>query len=515
MYFGTSSNPTIVSHNQTDTSFEPGPMDYNTKYYWKIVAWDNHGANTIGSLWDFTTNTEPNEPPIMLSNPNPVNHTIGVSLDAILSWTGGDPDSGNTVTYDIYFGTSNPPEFKETIGSYPASQTSLSYDSGTMNYDTKYYWNITSEDNHGTSSTGQIWSFTTEQQSSDGGNGGGGGGFLPPNTAPIANASASDNSGFVNKSITFDGSYSVDHDGEITNYTWDFGDGGLGYGVITTHIYKKTGTYNVKLTVTDDNDVSDTDSVRVIISETNNLPTAPQIDGPKTGKKNIEYNFTVFSTDLDNDNIQYVFSWGDNQTNETDFVANGTIYKEKHKWTNPGIYKIRIYAIDSNYAVSASADITILIDIIYCKDIGYFIDENSDGIYDAFYSNNTGLLTDLIFEGEDYLIDIDGDGIEDYFYNLKNDLLSQINTHEKDEISYDENIVLYLIALIVVIILIILFIIVKRSKSNIQDENEKKRKKDSNYNEEVKKKNRHTKKEKIPVIKKINITPIKNKLITF
>ncbi len=27
----------------------------NTTYYWKIIAWDNHGASTPGSTWSFTT----------------------------------------------------------------------------------------------------------------------------------------------------------------------------------------------------------------------------------------------------------------------------------------------------------------------------------------------------------------------------------------------------------------------------------------------------------------------------
>ena len=30
-------------------------MSANTTYYWKIIAWDNHGARTVGSLWHFTT----------------------------------------------------------------------------------------------------------------------------------------------------------------------------------------------------------------------------------------------------------------------------------------------------------------------------------------------------------------------------------------------------------------------------------------------------------------------------
>lgn len=48
----------------------------------------------------------------------------------------------------------------------------------------------------------------------------------------------------------FDGSGSTDDNG-ITNYAWDYGDGGTGSGVQTTHSYGASGTFNVKLTVTD------------------------------------------------------------------------------------------------------------------------------------------------------------------------------------------------------------------------------------------------------------------------
>lgn len=52
--------------------------------------------------------------------------------------------------------------------------------------------------------------------------------------------------------ITFDASRSVPNDGKIVNYEWDFGDGYSGKGVSISHIYYDPGTYEVKLTVTND-----------------------------------------------------------------------------------------------------------------------------------------------------------------------------------------------------------------------------------------------------------------------
>ena len=51
-------------------------------------------------------------------------------------------------------------------------------------------------------------------------------------------------------SVIFDASKSEDDRG-IASYSWDFGDGSTGSGVVVEHTYNNVGTYNVTLTVTD------------------------------------------------------------------------------------------------------------------------------------------------------------------------------------------------------------------------------------------------------------------------
>jgi len=63
---------------------------------------------------------------------------------------------------------------------------------------------------------------------------------------------------------TFNGSFSVDYDGIIENYTWYFGDGNVSYGEEINHSYNASGVYTVKLTVTD-NDGKTGSSYRDII----------------------------------------------------------------------------------------------------------------------------------------------------------------------------------------------------------------------------------------------------------
>lgn len=58
--------------------------------------------------------------------------------------------------------------------------------------------------------------------------------------------------GVVYQGIAFDATGSRDPDGEIVEYIWDFGDGTVGSGRTAAHAYREPGTYEVCLTVVDD-----------------------------------------------------------------------------------------------------------------------------------------------------------------------------------------------------------------------------------------------------------------------
>jgi hypothetical protein len=72
VYFGTASSPPKVASNQSATTYNPGTLSYSTKYYWKIVAWDQSGHSKAGPIWYFTTLNNPNAPPNLptISGPN-------------------------------------------------------------------------------------------------------------------------------------------------------------------------------------------------------------------------------------------------------------------------------------------------------------------------------------------------------------------------------------------------------------------------------------------------------------
>ena len=155
IYFGDYSPPPLVEINQTSTEYDPGTLELITIYYWQIVTWDGYEASTTGPIWSFTTRT--NAPPKKPSNPIPENGSKNVDINADLKWTGGDPN-GDTVIYDIYFGSENPPPLVKQ------NHTETVFEQGTMNYSTKYYWKIISIDRFDARTEGPIWSFTTEEK---------------------------------------------------------------------------------------------------------------------------------------------------------------------------------------------------------------------------------------------------------------------------------------------------------------------------------------------------------------
>jgi len=90
-------------------------------------------------------------------------------------------------------------------------------------------------------------------------------------------------------SCDFDASGSSDPDGgTIVSFDWDFGGDGTGSGVMPTHGFISAGTYNVMLTVTDDEGATGMTSQSVMVSEALNIhladlvaTSAPVTTGPE------------------------------------------------------------------------------------------------------------------------------------------------------------------------------------------------------------------------------------------
>ena len=270
-------------------------------------------------------------------------------------------------------------------------------------------------------------------------------------------------------SIQFEGSDSYNLNGTILTYKWSFGDKNTSTSMMPIHTYYKEGNYTVILTVTDDDNNTDTDTTYAIITKkANHPPETPTISGIISSHINTNCNYTIKGSDIDGDKIQYIIDWSDG-TNQTisPLLNSGTTFNTSHSWSTGGIYNIIVYTLDENNATSNNQNHTVLIDAYYCGSLGYLIDKNGDGTYDAFYHKTTGKETNIQKNKNEYKIDINDDQEWDYKYNITTNKITEYNSSpiQKSSILNIEPkwIILTIAAVIIIIFLIIILkILIKR-----------------------------------------------------
>ena len=341
VYFGTnSSSLPMVSNNQSATIYDPGTMNYNTTYYWKIIAWDNQSAFNESLLWEFTTEEEQNHPPYQPSNPDPANGSTGVRLDVYLNWTGGDPD-GDPVTYDVYFGTNS-----SSLPMVSNNQSATVYDPGILNSNTTHYWKIIAWDNQSAFNESPLWEFTTGINQPP---------YQPTNESPAHNSTGVD----INVDLSWEGG---DPDpGDIVTYDVYFGTNSSSLPMVSNNqsatIYDP-GTLNTSTPyywqiVAWDNIGLFTEGPIWKFTTAGNIPPYPPIiiSGPSFGGPGINHTFSAIASDPEGDDVYYMWDWGDG--NFSDWIGPFDIttpVETNYSWNNSGEYEIKVRAKDVHNA---------------------------------------------------------------------------------------------------------------------------------------------------------------------
>jgi len=127
-----------------------------------------------------------NHPPNAPSSPSPGNGAVDQPTSLYLRWYCSDPD-GDSLTYDLYFGTSYNPPLKAS------GLRSRSYYLSGLARGVTYYWKVVAKDGKGGITSGPVWRFTT----------------VPPGDPPVVRiTSPSDGQHFTNSNIHVQGTIS-------------------------------------------------------------------------------------------------------------------------------------------------------------------------------------------------------------------------------------------------------------------------------------------------------------------
>jgi len=116
------------------------------------------------------------------------------------------------------------------------------------------------------------------------------------------------------------------------------------------------------------------DDVKILGIPINNPPEAPLIDGPPSGKVDVEYEYTFNATDPEEDPVMYFIDWGDNDTEWTEFSDSGEEITLKHSWIEEGDYIIKAKAKDINDAESDLSEFQITIPRTRASSYHWFLD---------------------------------------------------------------------------------------------------------------------------------------------
>ena len=123
----------------------------------------------------------------------------------------------------------------------------------------------------------------------------------------------------VNSLVFFDGGSSLDPDGDVLTFTWDFGDGNTGEGIRPNHFYQSVGNFTVTLAVTDTGNLSSTAETWVLVSmrtfsisfqeNTVAIPTLLGYNSETEGDETLEqHNYPYNIT-----NVRYNLQWNEDE----------------------------------------------------------------------------------------------------------------------------------------------------------------------------------------------------------
>lgn len=188
------------------------------------------------------------------------------------------------------------------------------------------------------------------------------------NQPPTARANGPYTTRWPSTSISFSSAGSTDADGTIASYLWTFGDGTTSTSANPVKAYATTGTYDVTLTVTDDDGATATSGTTATVRPENQWPTASINPSYRT---TVGVPVTLQAAGFDADGSVTGFSWsyGSNACTPGTPSSSGTL---TCTFAATGQYAIAVAAIDNEGMTGRSATTVVTVDGVGTPPTGSF-----------------------------------------------------------------------------------------------------------------------------------------------
>jgi PKD repeat protein len=172
----------------------------------------------------------------------------------------------------------------------------------------------------------------------------------PPVNQPPKAVISGPAQGLMGETLGFSGSDSSDSDGTIVSYEWLFGDGTSTDGANVNHSYGTPGSYQVRLTVTDNNESTAQAMHTVQVNEPApiNQPPTAVISGSVTAAAGQIVQFDGSgSSSSDGSIVSYAWDFGDGNT--------GSGITVTHVYTQAGNYTVALTVTDNGGLIASAA----------------------------------------------------------------------------------------------------------------------------------------------------------------
>ena len=197
------------------------------------------------------------------------------------------------------------------------------------------------------------------------------------NQTPVAQANGP-YSAMVDQAVAFSSNGSMDPDGTITEFNWEFGDGQSSLQANPSHSYTSAGSYTVTLTVTDNEGATARVATTADITAAGNQPPVANANGPYVTDVAQAVSFSsAGSSDPDGSIAQYLWEFGDGQSSSD---AN-----PQHSYSSVGDYTVQLTVTDNEGATAVASTLVTVRDgntTHGSKVIGYFAEW---GVYGRNY----------------------------------------------------------------------------------------------------------------------------------